>query len=316
MKIIKENFYDIKIEEETCIALGTFDGVHTGHRRIIDGVVKSAKEKGMKSAVLTFDKHPLTILRPKEEVKLIIDNSVKAEIISRLGVDYLIFINFDEEFAKVEARAFIDALITNFNAKVLACGYNYNFGFKGMGNVELLRELEKKLFYKLSVMERVTYHNHIVSSSDIRNKIQAGKIPDANTLLGYKLFYKGIVETGNKLGRHLGFPTANIEIIQNSCLKNGVYITNTYIEGNSYQSVSNVGFKPTIGEHKRNIETYILDFEDNLYGKEIKVEFLEFIRDEKKFDSIEELKKRVHRDISTATEYFSNVCLQETANLL
>lgn len=304
MKIIEESLYNIKMNERLCIALGTFDGVHSGHKKIIQDVVNTSREKNIKSAVLTFDNHPNTILKPDEGIMLITDNKAKARILSSLGVDYLFFIKFDNEFANTEAREFIKILRNNFNAEVLACGFNYSFGKKGKGNIQLLQKLKSEFNYELHVIDRVTYHNHIVSSSAIRKKLEAGKISDANSLLGHKLFYTGIVKKGKMLGRSLGFPTANIEVIKNSCLKNGVYITNTYIEGKAYNSISNVGYNPTVGNDKRNIETYILDFDDNLYGKEIKIEFLEFIREEKKFESVDELKKRVDRDINTARKYF------------
>ncbi|MDF2672003.1 MAG: bifunctional riboflavin kinase/FAD synthetase [Clostridiales bacterium] len=307
MKIIEESLYNIKMNERLCIALGTFDGVHFGHKKIIQDVVNTSNQRNIKSAVLTFDKHPFTVLKPDEKIKLINDNNVKAEIISALGVDYLIFVKFDDEFANIDAREFIELLKNNLNAEILVCGFNYSFGKMGKGNIQLLEKLKNEFNYDLHIMDRVTYHNHVVSSSVIRKKIEAGKISDANILLGYKLFHIGIVKKGKMLGRRLGFPTANIEIIENSCLKNGVYITNTYIDGEVYHSVSNVGYNPTVGNDKRNIETYVFDFDDNLYEKEIKVEFLEFVREEKKFQSVDELKKRVIKDIDSAHEYFLNM---------
>lgn len=307
MRIIEESLYNIKINEKLCIALGTFDGVHSGHKKIIQDIVSTSKVKGIKSAVLTFDKHPLTVLKPDEKVKLITDNNIKAEIIASLGVDYLIFVKFDNQFADIDAKEFVKLLKENLNAEMLACGFNYSFGKKGKGNIQLLQMLKDEFNYELHVMDRVTYHNHIVSSSIIRKKIEAGKIFDANILLGYKLFNSGIVKKGKMLGRRLGFPTANIEIIENSCLKNGVYITNTYIEGKVYNSVSNVGYNPTVENNKRNIETFIFDFDGDLYGKEIKIEFLEFIREEKRFPSVEELKIRVNKDIDVAKKYFLNM---------
>lgn len=304
MKIIEESFNNIKINERLCIALGTFDGVHIGHKKIIQDVVNTSREKNIKSAVLTFNNHPNSILKPDEKIMLITDNNVKANILSSLGIDYLIFVKFDSEFANIDAKEFIRILKNKFNAEVLACGYNYTFGKKGRGNIQLLQKLKNEFGYELHVIDRVAFHNHIISSSIIRKKIEAGKISEANILLGYKLFYTGIVKKGKKLGRRLGFPTANIEIIKNSCLKNGVYITNTYIEGKMYNSVSNVGYNPTVGNDKRNIETHIFNFDGDLYGKEIKIEFLEFVRDEKKFESVEELKNRVIKDISSAREHF------------
>ncbi len=304
MKIMQESFYNIKMVDKLCIALGTFDGVHSGHKKIIEDIVDSAKARKVKSAVLTFDKHPFTILKPDEKIKLITDNSIKAEIIASLGVDYLIFVRFDNEFANIDAAEFVRILKVHYNAEMLACGFNYTFGRKGKGDTKLLKELTNEYNYELHVMDRVTYHNHVVSSSSIRKKIEAGKIADGNILLGYNLYYKGVVKKGKMLGRRLGFPTANIEIMDNSCLKNGVYVTYAHIEGNLYHSISNVGYNPTVENNKRNIETFIFNFDGELYDREIKIEFLDFLREEKKFSSVEELRKRVYKDIDTAKKYF------------
>lgn len=310
MKIIVDRLDEIIINDKLCIALGTFDGIHHGHRKIIQHVVNTAKSKGIKSAVLTFDRHPFKVLKPDQNIKLITDNSVKAEIIDSLGVDYLIFVKFDKNFASIEPKDFINLLKNNLNAETLVCGYNYTFGRFGKGNIQLLKKYSSILGYELNVMDRITHNNHMVSSTIIRKKVESGKINEANDLLGYNLFCRGSVLKGKMLGSKLGFPTANIEISDDLCLKNGVYITVTTIDSYKFKSISNVGYNPTVGSSSRVVETHIFDYCDNLYDKEIKVEFLEFVREERKFESLEALKERVLGDIETAKKYFGSECLQ------
>lgn len=306
MKIIEGNIENINIDDKLCIALGTFDGIHIGHRRIINKTVQKAKNLGIKSAVLTFDNHPCSIIRPDKKIVIITDNNIKSNIMESLGVDYLFFIKFDKNFADILPIDFIKLLTQNFNAKAIACGYNYTFGKMGQGNTKVLEKYKETYDYNLMVMEPVKYENQIVSSSLIRKKILCGNIKDANKLLGYNLYFKGSVVEGKKLGRKLGFPTANIYISENQCIKNGVYATCTFIDEKVYPSISNVGYNPTFESEKRVIETHIFNFKENLYGKELKIEFIDFIRDDMKFLSVDDLKNQVKNDIETVKLCFNN----------
>lgn len=306
MIIIQDKLENINVSEELSIALGMFDGVHRGHQKIIEQAVKSAKEKNIKSAVITFTNHPKTVLLPNYQMELITDNNVKANIIESLGVDYLFFIDFNKDFADIEDVDFIKFLKNKFKSRVISCGFNYTFGKYGKGNPILLNYYRDKLNYEVNVVEKLTLNNLRISSTAIREKFRAGNIKDANQLLGYNYFCIGRVNEGKKIGNKLGFATANIKIPHNLCLKNGVYITLTYINNKVYPSISNVGYTPTIKIKDRVIETHIIDFKDDIYGEEIRVEFLDFIRDERKFDSIEALKDRVFKDLDYAKEYFIN----------
>ncbi|TDT61562.1 bifunctional riboflavin kinase/FAD synthetase [Fonticella tunisiensis] len=305
MKIVEDKFENIIVHDELSIALGTFDGVHRGHQKIIERAVYEGKKKGIKSAVFTFNKHPLMVLRPGTEVKILTDNNTKANIIEGLGVDYLFFTDFNEDFAGTDAEEFLFLLKRKLRARVLVCGYNYTFGKYGKGDVKLLEKYQEKLGYELNVIDKVSFEERNISSSIIREKIESGELSEANILLGHNYFYIGRVIEGNKLGRKLGFPTANVPISNNLCIKNGVYITWTYVDGIAYSSISNVGNKPTVGKNERLIEVHIFNFEGNLYNKKIKIEFVEFLREERKFESIDELKDRVLMDINTAREYFN-----------
>jgi riboflavin kinase / FMN adenylyltransferase len=306
MKIIEEYMNNIYIKEDLCVALGMFDGVHRGHRKLIQQAVSLSKEMNIKSAVLTFDVHPSIILKPDTHIKIITDNRIKAKIIEDLGVDYLIFLKFDETLANMDEKEFIGLLKNKFKARVLVCGYNYTFGKFGHGNVDTLNNLKDIFDYKLNIVEKVKFNEHKVSSSMIRHKIQTGNIKEANILLGYNYFIIGEVIKCKQLGRKLGFPTANVKISDRICLKNGVYISLAKVDGKYYPSVSSIGKNPTVGDNNRMFETHIFNFNKDIYHKEISVEVLEFIRGEEKFNSIEELTKRVFMDIEVAKAYFSS----------
>lgn len=306
MKIIEEYIENINISEKLVIALGNFDGVHRGHRKLIEQAVRISKEENIKCAVFTFDIHPLKILKPEVHVKTITSNSTKAKIIENLGIDYLFFIKFNETLANMDEKEFIKLLKSSFNCEVIVCGYNYTYGKFGNGNVNTLINHRKELHYKLSIVDKVSFKGQDISSSIIRHKIENGDIREANELLGYNYFLLGKVIKCKQLGRVLGFPTANIEVLDNICLKNGVYISLTNVDGRIYPSISSIGKNPTVGDKKRMFETHIFDFNKDIYDKEISVEIVEFIRPETKFNSIEELKNRVFMDIEIAKQYFSD----------
>ncbi|KMT23060.1 bifunctional riboflavin kinase/FAD synthetase [Clostridium cylindrosporum] len=306
MKIFKGNFESLKLSEEVCIALGTFDGVHRGHQAIIREAVETAKEKNLKSAVLTFDIHPRSLLYKVNAPKLITDNQSKSKIIETLGVDYLLFVKFDESLRNLDDLTFLEGLVKRLNAKAIVCGYNYTFGKGGRGNSDLLNHYSDLFHFDLKVVDRVSFGSEKISSTVIREKISQGNIKEANRLLGYNLFCIGEVVKGKGLAHTIGFPTANVIIEDNLCFKNGVYITLTHIDNSIYPSITNVGYTPTVESKYRVMETNIFDFSNNIYGKNIKVEFLEFLRGETKFPSVEDLIKRVNIDIKDSKEYFKN----------
>jgi riboflavin kinase / FMN adenylyltransferase len=304
MKIIEGRLENIAVVDELSIALGTFDGVHRGHQEIIRNAVLEANKRGIKSSVFTFNKHPISVLRPEKEIDILTDNKTKAAIIQSLGVDYLFFAEFNNDFAGIEPEEFLKFLKNKLNARVLLCGFNYTFGRLGKGDTEFLEDNKDALELSVNIIDKVSYENKNISSSIIREKIKNGLLEEANELLGYNYFYSGMVIQGKQLGRKLGFPTANIEIPGNLSIKNGIYITLTHIDGKAYPSVSNLGYIPTFNANNRSIETHVLDYENDLYGKLVKVEFLRFVRPEMKFDSLEKLKVQVFNDIDSARNYF------------
>lgn len=287
------------------IALGNFDGVHMGHRALISQAVAKAKELGIKSAVFTFSNHPKNLFAGKTVVKNIIYQEEKAALIEKLGVDYLFNIEFTQDIAKMNPMKFIDDLLVDkMNIREAFCGFNYRFGYQAAGNPDILRKRGLVKGFNVNEIAPVTIDGDVVSSTLIRGLIRAGDVEECEKFLGRKYSVGGEVVVGNRLGRTIGFPTSNIMIDENMVTPpNGVYITKCIYNGQVYDSVTNVGVKPTIGVFKKNMETHIFDFNKELYGKHIQVVFLKMTRDEVKFHSVEELSAQIVKDCEQAKAY-------------
>lgn len=290
---------------ETAVALGNFDGVHLGHQRLINNMVESARNDKLKPAVFTFSNHPKDLLPGVKKVKNILYNERKVEIIASLGVEYLFEIPFTKEIMEMEAVDFIEEiLLAKLNMKAAFCGFNYRFGARAAGNPDILRNEGRKAAFNVYEIEPFFIEGNIVSSSLIRTLIASGQVEKCMTYLGRNYEIGGEVVVGNRLGRKLGFPTSNLVIDKTMVTPpNGVYITYCDYNGVRYPSVTNVGCKPTIGNFEKNVETHIFNFNKELYGKRIIVEFLKKTRDEVKFDSTEELSEQIVRDCKEAMKF-------------
>lgn len=303
--IVFNSLEEIQNIEPCSIALGNFDGVHNGHRALISRAVDKAQELGIKSGVFTFSNHPKNFFAGDQIVKNIIYQEEKAKLIEDLGVDYLFNVEFTSEIASMEPVDFIDhILVDKLNLKEAFCGFNYRFGFKAAGNPQVLREEGLVKGYHVNEIEPVTVEGDVVSSTLIRGLIRSGKMEECEKYLGRKYSIGGEVVVGNRLGRTIGFPTSNIMIDENMVTPpNGVYITYCIHNDEKYPSVTNVGVKPTIGSFQKNMETHIFNFDKELYGKHIRVEFLKMTRDEAKFSSVEELSAQIVKDCEEAKSY-------------
>lgn len=304
MKIFN-SLEEIKDIHSTVIALGNFDGVHRGHQELIRRAVRSAEAAGFKSAVFTFSNHPRNLLGNGNKVKNIMYAVDKARIISELGIDYMFNIPFTREIMNMSPKAYIDDLLVDtFQMKEAYCGFNYRFGYKAEGDVKVLMEESISNGFGIHILEAFKVEGEVVSSTLIRQLIEDGRMDRCAKFLGRYYSIEGEVVVGNKLGKTIGFPTSNL-VIDDSMVSpsNGVYITYCTYNGVRYPSITNVGVKPTIGEYNKNVETHIFDFDRELYGKNIRVEFLKQIRDEKKFDSIEALSKQITDDCIMAKAY-------------
>lgn len=279
------------------IALGFFDGVHIAHKKIIAAAAEYGKTNNIPAIALSFDISPLEILSPKR-VKYLTTLKEKEELISSLGAAAE-FLPLSRDFLNMGAEDFIKkVLIEKYNVKYAVCGYNYRFGKGGSGDTSMLSEYGKKYGFQVKVMDCETALGDAVSSSRIRKLIADGNISEANKLLGRNFSVTGTVCEGKKLGRTLGFPTANVFPSHLTVIpKNGVYKTRVFADGKSYNAITNTGTNPTVGGERLRTETYIPHESLNLYGKEIKIEFIDFIRAERKFESTDDLKKQIETDL-------------------
>ena len=302
---IFESLDEVKVEGFTVVALGNFDGVHKGHQAIIERTVNTARSQGFKSAVFTFSNHPKNFTGKGINVKNILYPHEKARIIESMGVDYLFNIPFTEEIKTMAAIDFIDKiLIDKFRMKQAYCGFNYRFGYKAEGTPEVLMHEGIEKGFGLHVLEPFEIDGNLVSSTFIRELISEGKVNLCPKYMGRNYAIEGNVVVGNKIGRTIGFPTSNLIIDEGMVSpSNGVYVTNCIYNGVKYPSITNVGVKPTIGNYKKNVETHIFNFDKELYGKRILVEFLEKTRDERKFESVEALAKQITSDCIAAKAY-------------
>lgn len=284
---------------KSVVTIGNFDGLHKGHQVLIKKTIEYAKLKNIKSVVFTFENHPANYFNPNT-IKNIISNNQKIKRLKELGVDYIINIPFSEFMTKISAYDFVkDILVNKLNAQKIIVGYDFNFARNKEGNVSILNDLSKEFNFELEVINPIKINNIRVSSTFIRNLILTGKLDKVKDYLGYDYELSGEVIHARKLGRTIGFPTANMQISEEVVIpKCGIYATRVYIDDEIFYGATNIGYNPTVNGQGLSIETNILNFDRDIYGKIIKLQFLERIRDEKKFSSIEELKKQLQKDTS------------------
>lgn len=297
MDIIEEEIRE-KLHYNTYIALGSFDGLHLGHMKLIDKAIDLAKKNGGKSMVFTFNNHPLSIINKEIMPKLLMDKETKIKVLKDKGIDILRLVTFDKKFMNLSPDKFILNIVENYNAKGIVVGFNYRFGYKNLGDVDLLKELSQKYDFELFVVKPVKYKKEVVSSSHIRHVIaDAGDMEKANAMLTTPFSLSGAVVRGRQIGRSIGFPTINLDYNKEFIIpRGGVYFTIVEYKGNYFKGVTNVGYNPTVENDKLSIETHILEFNNDIYDEEIRLYFIDRIRDEKKFNSLEELSLRIKKD--------------------
>lgn len=279
------------------VALGSFDGIHKGHLTLINKVVDLAKRDGNSSVIYTFENHPRSVLNKNNSPKMLTDNKSKLMLFQDYGLDIVYFEKFDKDFMKLSPEEFIKYICDKFKIKGIVVGFNYRFGYKNMGDVELLNNLAKKYNFKLYVLPAYKCGETVVSSTKIREAISNGKVEKAKKMLNRAYSLKGKVVCGKQLGRTMGFPTANLEFEKNILLpKEGVYYTIVMVNNNIYKGITSIGNNPTFSADKITVETYILDFESDIYGINIEVFFEKRIRGMIKFSSMKELKEQLEKD--------------------
>ena len=290
------------ITEPTVIALGYFDGVHLGHKEVIEAAVKEAKKRNIKSAVFTFTDDKRVSKKALRGVLYSAD--MRRELISRLGVD-LVFMPDFSQFCSLSPKEFVELLSKKYFAVALVCGEDYKFGKMAQGDIKMLKSLACDLGIEVFVQKKVEYLGQEVSSSRICKALEDGKISLANKLLGRNYSFKSEVVSGKHIGSKSLFPTINQKLFDSSVkVKNGVYSSKVLIDGERLTAVTNIGVCPTVQNTDEVVsETYIIDKDISLYGKSVEVELIEFLRDEKKFNSIKELKEQISMDVEAAKKY-------------
>lgn len=288
------------------LALGTFDGFHLGHRQVIENMKGFAQKHNLETAVFAFSNIPKNVKNDfsKPKVSNILEIEDKLEMAKMMGVKHFFNIRFSQELKNMSREDFLKLLIKQLNVKAISVGFNFRFGKGAQGNTEWLKKRSKKSGIRVVICDEISYDDQAISSTRIRHALRIGNVEFANRLLGYPYFVRGTVAHGLKNGRKLGFPTANLSGQHAlELLKKGVYISDVIIDEKKYRGVSNLGYKPTFGEHDLSLETHIVGFEGDLYEREIRVEFLKMIRPEMKFNSFEELKSRIDHDRNLAMRY-------------
>ncbi len=292
-------------EKESAVTLGKFDGLHRGHQKLIQKICEKKEKFHVKTIVFAFDMNPF--FRQKGLVrKGITTNEERKERLSQV-VDVLVECPFDERISTMTAEDFIEKiLVQTFHAKYIVVGTDFRFGFEKKGDVAMLAAYAEKNGYELTVVSKEMFGNREISSTYIREELEKGRLENVNQMLGYSYTISGMVEHGKQLGRTLGFPTLNVHPSDEKMLPpKGVYMTNTFVDGQIYHGLSNVGFKPTVAdEHRMLIETFLFDYNGNAYGKEVRTQLLHYKRPEQKFDSVDELKAQIDTDIDYARDYF------------
>jgi len=292
------------VAEPLALALGVFDGVHVGHQAVIARAVESARETGGLAGVVTFEPHPIRVLAPeKAPRRLLASVEHKEEILGGLGVDLLVVVPFTREFALTEPREFVGALAGKpADLRRIAVGEDWKFGHGRGGDVGFLRREGERLGFEVVAVPPVMMDGERVSSTRIRQAIRDGNMEAAARMLGRRHSVVGQVVEGRKLGRTLGFPTANLLIGEEQMPPDGVWTVRVKAKGRWHPGVANLGRNPTVGGETRTLEAHLLNFSGDLYGQTIEVEFGEKLRDERKFESLDELRRQIQRDVERAME--------------
>lgn len=300
MKFIRKTL-DFHVDEPTAVTLGKFDGLHRGHELLMQALRQCSKQHGLASVAFTFDIPPRSFVEGAAG-NVLTTNEEKQYIFEKQGIDYLIECPFNKEVMCMEPKDFIAWLSSSLHMKYVVVGTDFRFGHKRAGDYHTLQEYEEIHGYKTMVIDKLKDVNRDISSTYVREEIATGNIRKANELLGYNYFIKSEIVHGQKLGRRIGMPTINMVLPPDKLLPpNGVYVTEVLVDDRLYMGVTNVGCKPTVSdENIVGVETYIDNFSQDIYGKKIVIYFVDYIRPEMKFHSVEELKNQMEQDIATA----------------
>jgi riboflavin kinase/FMN adenylyltransferase len=289
------------------LTIGNYDGIHIGHQEIIRRVVQKARETSGTAMLMTFNPHPLSVLKPNIYTRLITPLHLKTKLIEANGIEVMLIVPFDARFQSMTPEMFVqDILVKRLAVKEILVGYDFKFGKDGAGNVTMLKKMADTYDFRFETIEAITLGGERVGSNAIRKLIMDGDVEKAAKFLGRPHMIGGIVVKGENRGKWMGFPTINLDTFFELVPKNGVYMTEVELGGRRKPSVTNIGYNPTFGGKKFLMETHILDFSGNLYGNEVVIYFHKRIREEMKFSGIDELKERIAKDVALAREHFQH----------
>ena len=308
--MIRENLQDYNSTKPSVITIGTFDGVHIGHTKIINQLTTISLKNNLISILLSFFPHPKMVLQNDNELKLINTIQEKEGLLNSLNLDYLIIKEFTKEFSRLSALEFVrDILVNKLNAKHIIIGYDHHFGRNRTANIEQLKEFGELYDFKVTEILAQDIDDIAISSTKIRKALINGEIKLANKFLGYNFFFSGDVVHGNNIGKTISFPTANIKVDQPYKLipKNGVYIVKTIIDNQTTFGMMNIGYNPTFNGKQKSIEIHFLNFNKNIYHKNLTIEMIMRIRNEIKFNSVEDLKKQLEQDKLSTLNYIKSL---------
>jgi riboflavin kinase/FMN adenylyltransferase len=308
--LIRENLQDYNSTKPSVVTIGTFDGVHIGHTKIINQLITISLKNNLTSILLSFFPHPKMVLQNDNELKLINTIQEKEELLHSLNLDYLIIKEFTKEFSRLSALEFVrDILVNKLNAKHIIIGYDHHFGRNRTANIEQLKEFGELYDFKVTEILAQDIDDIAISSTKIRKALINGEIKLANKFLGYNFFFNGDVVHGNNIGKTISFPTANIKVDQPYKLipKNGVYIVKTIIDNQTTFGMMNIGYNPTFNRKQKSIEIHFLNFNKNIYHKNLTIEMIMRIRNEIKFNSVEDLKKQLEQDKLSTLNYIKSL---------
>ena len=296
---IFDNLKSYSSEKESILTIGTFDGVHIGHNKILKRLIQDSKKNNLSSLVMTFFPHPRMILNKSHEIKMIDTIDEKINLLEKTGLDNLIIHPFDNNFSKIRAKEFVEEiLVKKLKIKEIIIGYDHKFGKDREASVEDLKKFGKDYMFTVKEIPAQEIDSIAISSTKIRDAILNGEIEKCNKFLGRNFILTGKVVYGDGLGKKIDFPTANIEIKETYKIipKNGVYLVKTKINSNTYFGMMNIGVRPTVGGTNKSLEIHFFNFKDNIYGKNVSIEIIKKIRDEEKFSSIDQLKIQLKKD--------------------
>ncbi len=295
---MEEELARLSPKKDTILTIGVFDGVHLGHKYLISQLKEHAIQQGLLSGVITFHQHPMAILSSQATLPYLTDLATRTSLLKNEGVDYVIILSFARELAQLSAREFISLLQKYLRMRGLLVGPDFALGRNREGDINTLRKLGQEMDFSVTVVPPIMIDGRVVSSTAIRNELAKGDMENVLNLTGRPFSLHGHISSGTGRGVGLGFPTANLDIDRQQALpKDGVYATRAYIDEKAYKSMTNIGQNPTFGGTKRTVEVYILDYHDNLYGRELKIDIIKRLRRERKFDTAQQLEKQIAEDV-------------------